>query len=143
MSLSIAVDPLNVSDHVSKNMYGSGIETYNHCMYGGLWSNLLKTTHSRWEALLHRCLPLSLSLSSYKWKLMHWFPVSPWWLNKKQLCDHTNHFPATTPRRVRCIQFIALGKIAGGLARFQRLATKLKKTQLANGDAIKLHSNLY
>ena len=41
MALDIVVDPANVSDHVSDHMYGSGIETYNHCMYGGLWSNLL------------------------------------------------------------------------------------------------------
>ena len=38
LQLTIAVDPSNVSDHVSDHMYGSGIETYNHCMYGGLWS---------------------------------------------------------------------------------------------------------
>jgi hypothetical protein len=41
MALTIAVDPTNVVDHVSDHMYGSGIETYNHCMYGGFWSNLL------------------------------------------------------------------------------------------------------
>lgn len=40
-SVSLAVDPQQVVDHVSDHMYGSGIETYNHCMYGGLWSNLL------------------------------------------------------------------------------------------------------
>lgn len=40
-ALTIAVDPSHVTDHVSGHMYGSGIETYNHCMYGGFWSNLL------------------------------------------------------------------------------------------------------
>eukprot|EP01043_Picozoa_sp_COSAG02_P036873 COSAG02_NODE_2732_length_8141_cov_41.736011_2_plen_280_part_00 len=41
MALTIAVDPTDVVDHVSDHMYGSGMETYNHCMYGGFWSNLL------------------------------------------------------------------------------------------------------
>ena len=40
VALAIAVDPSNVSDHVSDHMYGSGMETYNHCMYGGFWSNM-------------------------------------------------------------------------------------------------------
>eukprot|EP01050_Picozoa_sp_SAG11_P038446 SAG11_NODE_15696_length_569_cov_0.814894_1_plen_93_part_01 len=41
MVLAVTVDPTNITDHVSQHMYGSGIETYSHCMYGGFWSNML------------------------------------------------------------------------------------------------------
>lgn len=39
--LNVTVDPSNISDHVSDHMYGSGMETYEQQMYGGLWSNML------------------------------------------------------------------------------------------------------
>ena len=40
-TLSISVDPAAKSDTVGPAMYGAGIETYNHGMYGGLWSNMV------------------------------------------------------------------------------------------------------
>eukprot|EP01079_Euglenida_sp_SAG-EU17-18_P007747 gene7747-7201_t len=39
--LKISVDPANVTDRVGPHMYGSGIETYEHQMYGGVWSNMI------------------------------------------------------------------------------------------------------
>ena len=41
LALTVAVDPRNISDRVSEHMYGSGIETYENQMYGGLWSNMI------------------------------------------------------------------------------------------------------
>ena len=41
MALAIAVDPSNVTDHVSDHMYGTGIDTYEHQIYGGFWSNMI------------------------------------------------------------------------------------------------------
>mmetsp|Transcript_17296 Transcript_17296/g.45102 ORF Transcript_17296/g.45102 Transcript_17296/m.45102 type:complete len:686 (+) Transcript_17296:304-2361(+) len=41
LALAITVDPRNVTDRVGPLMYGSGIETYEHQMYGGLWSNVV------------------------------------------------------------------------------------------------------
>lgn len=40
LQMQIAVGA-TVTDTVSPWMYGSGIETYSHCMYGGLWSNMI------------------------------------------------------------------------------------------------------
>jgi hypothetical protein len=40
-SFNISVHPASTMDTVGPYMYGSGIETYNNCMYGGMWSNML------------------------------------------------------------------------------------------------------
>lgn len=39
--LNITVNPSNVTTTVTPYMYGSGIESYEHQMYGGIWSNML------------------------------------------------------------------------------------------------------
>jgi hypothetical protein len=41
LALDVSVDPTKIVDKVGPYMYGSGIETYNNCMYGGLWSNMI------------------------------------------------------------------------------------------------------
>ena len=39
--LNITVNPANITTRVTPFMYGSGIESYENQMYGGIWSNML------------------------------------------------------------------------------------------------------
>jgi hypothetical protein len=39
--LNITIDTANITSTVGPHMYGSGIETYENQLYGGLWSNMV------------------------------------------------------------------------------------------------------